>query len=81
MSRQRYILIAILFFHTVNTYMDRVCIASAKGGIIKDLGITDEMMGWIFGVFNKVKMQILFVDGMEKYMLLAIVMVQYLQMG
>ena len=51
MSRQRYILIAILFFHTVNTYMDRVCIASAKGGIIKDLGITDEMMGWIFGVF------------------------------
>ena len=51
MSRQRYILIAILFFHTVNTYMDRVCIASAKGSIIKDLGITDEMMGWIFGVF------------------------------
>ena len=51
MSRQRYILIAILFFHTVNTYMDRVCIASAKSNIIKDLGISDEMMGWIFGVF------------------------------
>ena len=51
MSRQRYVLIAILFFHMVNTYMDRVCIASAKGGIIKDLGISDEMMGWIFGIF------------------------------
>ena len=51
MSRQRYILIAILFFHTVNTYMDRVCIASAKGDIIRDLGISDQMMGWIFGIF------------------------------
>jgi ACS family glucarate transporter-like MFS transporter len=51
MSRQRYVLIAILFFHMVNTYMDRVCIASAKGGIIRDLGISDEMMGWIFGIF------------------------------
>jgi len=51
MSRQRYVLIAILFFHMVNTYMDRVCIASAKGDIIKDLGISDEMMGWIFGIF------------------------------
>ena len=51
MSRQRYILITILFFHTVNTYMDRVCIACAKSGIIEDLGISDEMMGWIFGVF------------------------------
>jgi ACS family glucarate transporter-like MFS transporter len=50
-GRQRYILIAILFFHTVNTYMDRVCISSAKGDIIKDLNIDDQMMGWIFGIF------------------------------
>lgn len=51
MSRQRYILIIVLFFHTVNTYMDRVCISSAKGEIIRDLHISDQMMGWIFGIF------------------------------
>ncbi|MHC4694066.1 MAG: MFS transporter [Planctomycetota bacterium] len=50
-GRQRYILIVILFFHTVNTYMDRVCISSAKGDIMKDLQISDQMMGWIFGIF------------------------------
>ena len=51
MSRQRYLLIVVLFFHTVNTYMDRVCISSAKGDIMKDLQINDQMMGWIFGIF------------------------------
>lgn len=50
-GRQRYILIVILFFHTVNTYMDRVCISSAKGDIMEDLQISDQTMGWIFGVF------------------------------
>ncbi len=51
MTRQRYLLIVVLFFHTVNTYMDRVCISSAKGDIMKDLQINDQMMGWIFGIF------------------------------
>ncbi len=50
-GRQRYILIIILFFHTVNTYMDRVCISSAKGDIIRDLKISEQTMGWIFGIF------------------------------
>ncbi|UCG49870.1 MAG: MFS transporter [Phycisphaerales bacterium] len=50
-GRQRYILIVILFFHTVNTYMDRVCISSAKGDIIRDLKISEQTMGWIFGIF------------------------------
>jgi len=51
MSRQRYVLISILFFHSVNTYMDRACIASAADFIIKDLAITKEMLGLILGIF------------------------------
>jgi ACS family glucarate transporter-like MFS transporter len=51
MSRQRYVLISILFFHSVNTYMDRACIASAADFIIKDLSISREMLGLILGIF------------------------------
>lgn len=51
MSRQRYVLISILFFHSVNTYMDRACIASAADYIIKDLAISKEMLGLILGIF------------------------------
>lgn len=51
MSRQRYVLISILFFHSVNTYMDRACIASAADHIIKDLSISKEMLGLILGIF------------------------------
>ena len=50
-SRGRYWLIGILFFHTVNTYMDRACISSAAGAMQKDLGFSDEILGYIFGVF------------------------------
>ena len=51
MSRQRFILIGILFFHSVNTYMDRVCIASAVDHIKKDLSISAEIMGLVLGIF------------------------------
>jgi ACS family glucarate transporter-like MFS transporter len=51
MSRQRYILIGILFFHSVNTYMDRACIASAVDYIKRDLNISAEMMGLVLGIF------------------------------
>jgi ACS family glucarate transporter-like MFS transporter len=51
MSRQRFVLISILFFHSVNTYMDRVCISTAVDHIKEDLGITATMMGLILGVF------------------------------
>jgi ACS family glucarate transporter-like MFS transporter len=51
MSRQRYVLITILFFHSVNTYMDRACIASAADHIIRDLSLTREMLGLILGIF------------------------------
>ena len=51
MSRQRYVLIGILFFHSVNTYMDRACIASAVDYIKRDLNITSTTMGLILGIF------------------------------
>ncbi len=50
-SRGRYWLIGLLFFHTVNTYMDRACISSAAGAMQRDLKIDDLMMGYIFGIF------------------------------
>jgi MFS transporter, ACS family, glucarate transporter len=51
MSRQRFILIGILFFHSVNTYMDRACIASAVDYIRRDLALSGEMMGLVLGIF------------------------------
>ncbi|MHC4584775.1 MAG: MFS transporter [Planctomycetota bacterium] len=51
MSRQRYVLLSILFFHSVNTYMDRACIASAADHILRDLSITKETLGLIFSIF------------------------------
>ncbi|MBE0536290.1 MAG: MFS transporter [Phycisphaerae bacterium] len=51
MSRQRFVLIGILFFHSVNTYMDRACIASAIDEITQDLSITGQMMGLVLGIF------------------------------
>jgi len=50
-SRQRFILIGILFFHSVNTYMDRACIASAVDYIKRDLNISGQMMGLVLGIF------------------------------
>jgi ACS family glucarate transporter-like MFS transporter len=50
-SNKRYILILLLFFHTVNTYMDRICISAASSEIQSDLHISSQMMGYIFGVF------------------------------
>jgi MFS transporter, ACS family, glucarate transporter len=52
MSRQRFILIGILFFHSVNTYMDRACIASAADFMMKDLSMSAEMLGLALGVFS-----------------------------
>ncbi|QDU39542.1 putative sulfoacetate transporter SauU [Maioricimonas rarisocia] len=51
-TRQRYILVLLLFLHTVNTYMDRVCISAAKLSMQEDIsGLTDQMMGYVFGIF------------------------------
>ncbi len=51
-TRQRFWLVFLLFLHTVNTYMDRVCISAAKGSMQKDIvGLDDQMMGYAFGIF------------------------------
>ncbi len=51
-TRQRFWLVFLLFFHTVNTYMDRVCISTAKNEMQKDIvGLDDQMMGYVFGIF------------------------------
>jgi len=50
-TNKRYLLILLLFFHTMNTYMDRICISAASGDIQADLGISSQMMGYIFGIF------------------------------
>ena len=51
-SKQRFLLVLLLFLHTVNTYMDRVCISAAKGAMQADInGLTDQMMGYVFGIF------------------------------
>ncbi len=51
-SSQRFWLVFLLFLHTVNTYLDRVCISAAKGAMQQDIsGLDDQMMGYVFGIF------------------------------
>lgn len=51
-TRQRYWLVFLLFLHTVNTYMDRVAISTAKSDMQNDItGLDDQMMGYVFGIF------------------------------
>ncbi len=49
--RQSSVLVVLLFFHTINTYMDRVCISAAKNDVAAELHISDQFMGYIFGAF------------------------------
>ncbi len=52
MTYQRYWLVLLLFLHTVNTYMDRICISTAKDAMQDDIsGLTDQRMGYAFGIF------------------------------
>ena len=50
-THRRFILIGLVFLHTLHTYIDRVCISAAAGDIKRELAISDQMMGNIFGVF------------------------------
>lgn len=47
----RYIVIAFLCVLSFLTYFDRVCIMRAQGDIQRDLRISDEKMGLVFGIF------------------------------
>ena len=52
-THQRFWLVLLLFLHTVNTYMDRVCISAAKDSMQSDIsGLDDQMMGYVFGIFD-----------------------------
>jgi ACS family glucarate transporter-like MFS transporter len=48
---QRHWLVFLLFLHTVNTYMDRVCISTAKTAMQGELGLSDRDIGYVFGIF------------------------------
>jgi len=50
-TRQRHILLLLVFLHTLNTYMDRVCISSAANDIKADLHLSDQTMGHVFAMF------------------------------
>ncbi|MFN7925801.1 MAG: MFS transporter [Bryobacteraceae bacterium] len=49
--KRRYIVLVLLFFLSIVTYVDRVCISVAGPRMQKDLGITPDMWGWVVGVF------------------------------
>jgi ACS family glucarate transporter-like MFS transporter len=49
---QRYLVVAALFVLSIITYVDRACISVAKGGIARDLSLSDFEMGMVFGAFS-----------------------------
>lgn len=51
MSHQRQLLVGLLFLHAMNTFMDRICISAASDLIMSDLGISPQMMGYVFAIF------------------------------
>jgi len=48
---KRYGVVAALFVLSMITYIDRVCISTAKDPIARDLGFTDAQMGVVFSAF------------------------------
>ena len=47
----RYLVISALFVLSLITYIDRVCISSAKQPLSADLGLSDQAMGAVFSAF------------------------------
>ncbi|MGQ9635613.1 MAG: MFS transporter [Bryobacteraceae bacterium] len=47
----RYGVVSSLFVLSTITYIDRACIAAAKDPVSKDLGLSDQAMGAVFGAF------------------------------
>jgi ACS family glucarate transporter-like MFS transporter len=50
--RQRYFVLALLFFLSIITYIDRVCISVAGPRMQQDLAITPDKWGWVVGAFT-----------------------------
>src|SRR5579871_3584214 len=51
MTHRRYVLLLILFFHTVHTFMDRTCISAASKNMMDDLRLGEQMWGYVLAVF------------------------------
>jgi ACS family glucarate transporter-like MFS transporter len=48
----RYRVLSLLFFLSIITYLDRVCISVAGPRMQKDLNLSPEMWGWVVGAFT-----------------------------
>lgn len=48
---RRYLVVVATFSLSLLLYIDRVCISTAKGPIVRDLDLTDRQFGWILSAF------------------------------
>lgn len=51
MSPRRYFVVVATFLLSFLLYVDRVCISTAKGQIVSDLGLSDPQFGWALSAF------------------------------
>ncbi len=51
MLPQRYFVVVATFLLSFLLYVDRVCISTAKGQIVSDLGLSDAQFGWVLSAF------------------------------
>ena len=51
-SRIRWLILALLFFISVVTYIDRVNISVTARQMMPAYGMTDQQMGWVFSAFG-----------------------------
>ncbi|MBL9209100.1 MAG: MFS transporter [Opitutaceae bacterium] len=51
-SRARHVMLGFVVVLAIITYIDRVCISQAAGDIRRDLGFTEQQMGWVFSAFT-----------------------------
>ena len=49
--RQRYVVLTLLVFLAIITFLDRLCIAVAGPRIQDELGISPQQWGWVLGAF------------------------------
>jgi MFS family permease len=49
--KYRHVVLALLFFLSIVTYVDRVCISVAGPAMQKDLDISPDRWGWVVGMF------------------------------
>ena len=52
LQSKRRLVVGALFLLSIILYVDRVCISTAKQDVSRDLALSNEQMGWVFGVFT-----------------------------